>query len=122
MAQHGGQNKKPDFTDTQYEEIERMAKLGLPQKHMALIFDMSEETFESRKAKDKRLAHAILKGQKEAFGKVLQTAFDMAVSGKQPAMTIFYLKCRLRWKEPKESDPMGEDDKDLNTFTLNYKK
>ena len=40
-----------------------------------------------------------LKGEAKALGRVSQKAFEMAVSGNQPAMTMFYLKCRGKWTE-----------------------
>ena len=41
----------------------------------------------------------LAEGRIEAGARVAQTAYQMAVSGDYPTMTIFFLKCRLGWKE-----------------------
>jgi len=38
-------------------------------------------------------------GAAKANAAVAQTAYKMAISGRHPAMTMFYLKCRAGWKE-----------------------
>ena len=53
----------------------------------------------AERKKNEALREALLKGESDGKGAVLTTAFDMAVSGRCPSMTIFYLKCRLGWKD-----------------------
>ena len=48
-------------------------------------------------------------GRVEATTKVKQTAFRLAISGRDPRMTIFWLKTRARWAPQRtESDPIIE--------------
>jgi hypothetical protein len=54
---------------------------------------------ERRSKVDKRIDVAIQKGRANACGQVAKTAYNMAVSGKHPNMTIFWLKCRMNWSE-----------------------
>ena len=49
--------------------------------------------------KDPNLLAAIERGRDAAIANVSQTAYQMAVSGEHPAMTMFWLKTRARWKE-----------------------
>jgi hypothetical protein len=114
---------KPKFTEDQYVQLEKYGAIGLPQKHIAALFDMAEATFERILNRDPLAKEALSKGTAKAMGKVLNTAFDMATSGKQPAMTMFYLKCRLRWSEPRAiADDDGAEDSKDNCFLMNYKK
>lgn len=47
----------------------------------------------------------LLAGAKDlARGRVIGTAYRMAVSGESPAMTIFYLKTQCGWREERETD------------------
>lgn len=86
-----------------------MAGMGLPQKYLAVMCDMAESTFEKMRKEDERVNQALKKGEQEALGAVITTAWEMASSGKQPAMTMFYLKCRGRWRE----NDSASDDIDL---------
>ena len=53
--------------------------------------------------------------QTRANARVAQTAHEMAVSGKFPAMTIFYLKTRLRWRETDRLEITDPEAKPLGT-------
>lgn len=88
--------------EKQMQELERMGKIGLPHEHIAAIFDMSRTTFDQLLKKDDAVRLALSKGKANGTGKLLTTAFDMATRGDCPAMTIFYLKTRHGWKEPKD--------------------
>lgn len=87
------------LTETDLQRIERLAGYGLNMEQIAAVFDRSCPTFERLKAKDPELKAAIERGTIRANEAVTQTAYQMAVSGKVPAMTMFWLKCRARWKE-----------------------
>lgn len=87
------------FKEEDYSKIEKMAGLGLPGDKIAAIFDMSKDTFDRHRKDNPQLDAAILKGRSVSELNVTRTAYEMAVSGKQPTMTIFWLKCRARWKD-----------------------
>jgi hypothetical protein len=48
---------------------------------------------------------------------VMQTAFKMAVSGKTPAMTMFWLKTQAGWKEH-QLEPEIERDIQVRFITI----
>ena len=68
------------------QEIESLAGLGLPQKQIARIKGLSVDTLR------KYALEAFHSGKAKALARVAKTAFEMAVSGQNTAMTIFYLK------------------------------
>lgn len=74
----------------------------MPMDQMAAVLDINKATLERMSNREPEIKAAISKGRSEASANVRQTAYDMAVGGKCPAMTIFWLKVREHWKEPKE--------------------
>lgn len=83
-------------------EIETLSGYGLSEEKIAAFLGVSKSTFDRAAKKDNALSEIILKGRAKASSQVTQSAFNMAVSGKCPAMTIFWLKTRERWSAPKE--------------------
>ena len=77
-----------------------MAGVGLNLNQIAAIIGVSPATLDRRIKDTPAIAEAISKGRSDASEKVMNTAFQMATSGTNPAMTIFWLKVRERWKEP----------------------
>ena len=79
--------------DEQAKRVEKMAVIGCNDNHIAAIEGMSEAQLQkmySRELKD---------GRAKGVGAIAQTLYQMALSGKNPAATFFYLKCRARWQE-----------------------
>src|SRR5690606_32489053 len=70
-----------------------MAGLGLRFDDIAKIKGMSDDTL-----KKYALEH-LQRGKAKAKLQVMQTAYKMATSGKQPVMTIFWLKTQAQWRE-----------------------
>ena len=91
--------KYPDFDQDDMKKIEKMAGLGMPQEMIAHVFGMKVLTFQNRMDKYPEVRMAYDKGVADATMKVAETAFAQAVSGENPAMTMFWLKCRAGWKE-----------------------
>ncbi len=83
--------KKPSPQDLQ--EIESLAGLGLNQEQIARIKGICIDTLR------KYALPAYKSGQAKAIARVARTAFELAISGKCPAMTMFYLKTQARWRE-----------------------
>lgn len=75
-----------------------MAAVGLTNDQMSAILKMSKRAFEQHCLNNPLVRNAVEEGRATALYKVGQTCYNMAVSGKNPAMTIFYLKCRGNWK------------------------
>jgi hypothetical protein len=83
--------KKPTPKDLQ--EIEAMAGCGMTQESVAKIKGISVDTL-------RKYSNDVYQvGKAKGIGRVAKTAFEMAVSGKFPAMTIFFLKTQARWTE-----------------------
>jgi hypothetical protein len=84
---------RPPFnpSDEDRTKIVRMCRLGIPRKHIAIVFGISPKTL-SRHCR-KELDQAI-----EANVKVAATLFTMATSGKNVAATIFWAKTRCGFK------------------------
>lgn len=98
MARPKGRSisKHPDFS---YENLEKWAALGLNLKQMAAMLDVSNDTLERFCKEDPEVYAAIEKGRARAIISVTKTAYTLATDGKNPSMTMFWLKCRARWSE-----------------------
>ena len=92
-------SKRVEFTERDVEQIYRMAKLGMPMKHIANVLGICKATLERRFADTPAITEALEKGRSEAAGAVYETAYNMATSGKVPAMTIFWLKAQEGWRD-----------------------
>lgn len=106
---------KKTLTKQQIQSLSRMAGQGLTNEQMGAIFGMSKKTFERRMKDTPGGFDALEKGRAQAGDRVSQTAFDMAVSGQSPAMTMFWLKCRLRWREVQAVEVSGPDGGPIET-------
>lgn len=117
MARTKGSRTK--FIDaSQLEQLEQMAAVGLTLQQMAAILGMSHDVLEQRAKEDPNIKSSIEKGRSKAIFQVGKSAYQQAVSGKVPAMTMFYLKCRARWKETSEVEITGKDGEDFfKSFT-----
>ena len=83
--------KKPTAKDLQ--EIEMLAGMGLNQQQIADVKGMHRDTLR------KYAQDTYTRGKAKAIARVAQTAYSMAISGANTAMTIFFLKTQARWRE-----------------------
>jgi len=95
--------KKIIITDKQKKQVEALAGYGMSDKDIANVVGLSESTLQ------RHCREPLEQGRAKAKSQVSQTAFQMAVSGKQPAMTMFWLKTQCRWREVHEPDPSAQD-------------
>lgn len=103
------------LTAEQIELVEKLAGQGLNVNQMAAILGISKATLDRRAADTPELHEAIEKGRAEAANKVTKVAYQMAVSGKSPVMTIFWLKCRERWRDVNAHEHSGPDGKPIES-------
>lgn len=96
----------------------KMAGQGLNLNQMAALLEISDATLDRLIKRDPRVKDAIEKGRAEASEAITYTAFRMAASGRHPAMTMFWLKCRERWKETSVHELSGPDGKPIETKNL----
>lgn len=108
------------LTEDQKKLAGQLAGVGCNLDQIAAMLDMAPATLDALIAKDPSVSQAISKGRGSGISKVAATAYQMAVSGKQPAMTIFFLKTRARWAEARDENVADSDEKD-NSFELNYR-
>jgi hypothetical protein len=94
-----GRPKKLSFTKEDLDEIEHMAGIGLNLEQIAAIYGRSHRTFQKYFKEMPELHAAIERGRANTNKKVTNVAYQMAISGQHPSMTMFWLKCRARWKE-----------------------
>jgi hypothetical protein len=89
---------RPRFEPTaeQRKTVEVMAAYGIPEEQIASTIGPKGI---SPKTLRKHFRRELLLGATKANSKVAETAYQMAISGKSPALTIFWLKCRARWRE-----------------------
>ncbi len=89
---------RPRFEPTaeQRKTVEVMAAYGMPEEQIASTIGPKGI---DPKTLRKHFRRELLLGATKANSKVAETAYQMAISGKCPTMTIFWLKCRARWKE-----------------------
>jgi hypothetical protein len=86
--------RKPKrLTPAELAEIQALAGLGLTQEQVARVKGMCPDTLRKYAQDDWQL------GKAKALARVSRTAYELAVSGKCPAMTMFYLKSQARWRE-----------------------
>ena|SRR5579872_1328564 len=87
---------RPKFVPTEELRhiVRSMAGYGVPQQDIATSVGLR-----STKTLRKHFRKELDGGVVDAKAKVLQTLFKMAISGKHPAATIFWVKTRLAWRE-----------------------
>lgn len=102
----------PGFAPTPYQarQVSVMAALGLEIKDIALVLDIEERLLKTYYTKELRVSHNLANAM---VGKV---ALQMAMSGRFPDMTKFWLKSRAGWKESVVSAADGKaPDVDVGT-------
>ena len=89
---------RPRFEPTaeQRKTVEIMAAYGMPEEQIASTIGPKGI---DPKTLRKHFRRELLLGATKANSKVAETAYQMAISGKCPVMTIFWLKCRGGWRE-----------------------
>ena len=100
----------PPLTEAELKQIRTMGGFGMPVRQIAAVLGFSEDKLRDMMERQPEIKASILKGRSETSAQVRNTAFKMAMSGKCPAMTIFWLKVRERWKEPDHTDPSDDDE------------
>ena len=112
----GGRKKEGivNFSQEQLKQIETLAGLGLTIDQVANVFGLHVRTLNRRAQDQKEITEAFHRGKAVAISNVAKTAYQMAVSGKVPAMTMFYLKCQARWKERVEVEHSGDPENPIS--------
>lgn len=97
--------KKPIvLTEQQIKELPKYTQAGLNLDQIASILEISSSVLDDIIKRQPEVKWAIEKGRSDAILQVGSTAFQQAVTGKNPAMTMFYLKCRAGWSEKSQEE------------------
>jgi len=107
--------KKAELPDNYLEIITRLSSKGLTRQSIADYLGISLSTLERRMEEDTDIEKALRMGKAHSVEAVASTAFNMAISGKYPNMTMFWLKTHGKWNE----DPTEEEEVSF-TFKLAY--
>lgn len=101
--------KRQPLSPDELRQLETLAGIGLPTHQIAAAMGMSAGTLKRRIKETPGGSDPIKKGRSIALSNVAKTAYQLAVSGKVPAMTMFYLKTRGGWREKDRVEHTGKD-------------
>jgi transketolase C-terminal domain/subunit len=103
-------------TEKTRERVKLLAGVGLPQEQICVLIGLrSAKTLRRYYSKELQLGIA------ETCTRVAKTAYGLASSGKNPAMTIFFLKTRARWSPGMAVTSQRERDEQLIYIYEDYK-
>jgi hypothetical protein len=103
-------------TEKTRKKVKALAGVGLPQEKICTLIGL-RSTKTLRRYFSKELALGIA----ESCTGVAKTAFNLASSGKNAAMTIFYLKTRGGWSPGMPATAQRERDEQLTYIYQDYK-
>lgn len=95
------------FSADDRAKVERMAAVGMRDEEIALVLGVGEATVQ------RRLRAELKRGRARATMAVMNTAYNLATSGRCPAATFFWLKCRAGWREVQRVETVTGDPKGL---------
>jgi hypothetical protein len=103
----------PGFNPTpaQAREVSVMACLGLDAKDIALVLNIELKLLKKYYDRELTVANHIPNMM------VAKAALEMALSGRNPDMTKFWLKTRAKWKETSAIELTGRDGGPMETVT-----
>lgn len=104
--------KSHPFTKEQLDMMQRAAGTGCTLDQISYLLNVKPRAFDDYIRKYPEVQERIEAGRAQASFKVMETAYSMAISGEEPAMTMFWLKTRCRWREQKEPLPDNQQSAD----------
>lgn len=84
-------------SDEQRKKVKQLAACGFTHETIGQAIGVR-----SPKTLRKHFREQLDRGALEANANVALTGYQMAISGKHPLLTMFWLKCRLGWKEQQD--------------------
>ena len=85
--------------DHDLAQIEELSGYGLTLEQISRAMGWGRCTVGKKLAARQDVREAVERGRDRAIANVSAQAFDMAVSGKYPIFTMFWLKCRAGWND-----------------------
>jgi predicted transcriptional regulator len=95
-------------------QAEDLAGYGLTHEQIAHVLGVSQDTVERHYTDELEAGLAL------ALATVAKTAYQMATSGDEPAMTMFWLKTRAKWKEVQHHEVTGKEEGPLNVQIIRF--
>lgn len=111
-----------ELSEADIEQAAKLAGVGCSTEQVAHILGMSPATFDRRIAENPAISEAMAKGRDSANAKVQSVAYQMAISGKHPYMTTFWLRTRVRWSEPKSEERPQEESRGADDGIFQLKR
>jgi len=96
---------KINLSEKEIKRIEKLAGYGLRDQDIADIIGYSEASIKRYCSKE------LKRGRSTKIKNVAKTAYRLAVEGKCPAMTMFFLKTQARWREQEKIDAQEPEKK-----------
>ena len=90
--------------DDQRSLVKSLAMLGLQQEQICQVVGIR-----SPKTLRKHFRSELTSGGLHAMAKVMQTAYEMATSGRYPAMTMFWEKCQRDAQAEREREQLEKE-------------
>ncbi len=97
---------RPSFqaNDTQRDLVKSLAILGMQHEEICQVIGIR-----SAKTLRKHFRSELAEGSVHAVAAVARTAFDMATSGRYPAMTLFWEKCQRDARVEREREKVEKE-------------
>ena len=92
--------------EEQRRMVKALAGYGVKHKQIAALLDLNSTT-----TLRKHFPEELRQGPLEAKAQMLGRLFKLAVSGRNPAMTMFWLKTRAGWRETGNQEEAIERDR-----------
>lgn len=105
---------KHPLTEKDLQKISALYGYGLTLVEIADVFGISEATFHRYMDEIPGVRESLKLGKANAKASISQTAYKLAVEGKTPEMTKFWLRCKAGWKETQVVEHAGTID--INTY------
>lgn len=88
-----------ELGEEELKSLRVMSEHGLNQRSMAAILGISRTTLQRMMKHRPAVREAVEYGKARGVAKVANKAFELALSGKNPAFTAFWLKVNAGWRE-----------------------
>ena len=110
--------EKIEISESELENIKKLASLGFSIKSIAASLGISESTLKRRRNENEAIDLSIKQGKLSGSLKVASKAFEMACSGKYPQMTMWWLKHQAGFEESKTKNENCEIHISIDDFEL----
>jgi hypothetical protein len=95
----GNRKQRPvEISDEDAGKAESMAACGLRDQDIAAVLGLAESTMK------RKIGTRLQRGRGKGMASVASTAYRMAVGGKHPTMTQFFLRAKGGWRDQESAE------------------